>query len=573
MIFIRSISPSFLKAFLTLIFLVSICFFQPSFIVAGTSQSKLKTYTFDNNQKFRVGFDGTTIRAQLRPRPGDGEYRFASWTLRDWKNNFNSIKTYNKNRPLKAYHYVEIPFSALNDVVQSMVLQTLFENDNSEEEGWAHRVIFSGETISFIAGVFAKNEISAQKLVSYNKLSHEGRLLKKGDVVMIPWNWVKPELSLKPVSVRKPLYIKKDRYGKPYAYYRIQKGESLYSAVVIRFTGRTLAEDVNQMAGELLKLNAIADERHVFVDLELKIPLEWISEDYLVQISKATEPPELKPPVRKRPQKGLAVHVIIDPGHGGHDPGAVFGSAGKGNQMFEDETVYDISLRLEKILKDRNYLVHSTLQDPNQLHPIQTLASLKDNDEIILVNPHYNALSSSIGVNMRVFLVNDIYRQLIRKKVPKENILLMSIHGDALHPSLSGLSVYYPDQRLRMASFNLKSKVYRRRKEYQPKIQYGEWESKHASQLSSAFGRLLVSDFRKAAMQTHSSSAVRGYYYRKGKRTLPAILRYSKIPTSILVEVGNLNNETDREALQKDTFRQQMASALAASIHNHFQGN
>ncbi len=540
---------------------------------AWADGAKLSEFTFSNNQKFRVGFDGRNIIAQFQPRQGDGEFRFASWTLRDWRNNFKNIRKYNKNRPLKKHQFVTIPFRALNDNMQALVLQALFSNDSSEEEGWVHRVKFLGETVSLIAGVFAEKNVSAAKLITHNKLEDQGTTLNIGDVIVIPWPWVRKELNLKPIKVRQPLTVKIDRFGKRYAYYRIKKGESLYSSVIVRFTGRTLAEDVNRMARELLKINQIADEHYVQAGSEVKIPLEWISEEYLIQ--KLPTPSAEEPDIKVEPKtpivKGQPVHIIIDPGHGGRDPGAVFKINNKGEYIFEDETVYDIGLRIKALLKKSRFIVHTTLSDPNQSQPVDKLADKKDEDEKVLVNPPYNIRSANIAVNMRVYLVNHIYQSLIKKKIPKENILLVSIHGDALHKSLRGATVYFPDARLRKAKFDLKRKIYRKRREYRHCFKYQSLENKAAAKLSSNFGKIIITSFKNAGLHTHRSFSVRGYYYRKGKRTLPAILRYSKIPTSVLVEVGNLNNSQDRKLLRKAEYRQKLAETLVKSFQVNFK--
>lgn len=565
--------PAAFRSQFFLILLLVILLFLLEMPVYAARNSWLKEYSFGNKQKFRAGFNGRTIIVQLQPRKGEGAYRFAGWVLRDGKRRFKDIKKYNRNRPLMVGHYVQIPFRALNDDIQSMVLQTVFSNDSSEEDGWAHRVKFARETVSLIAGVFARNDIPPEKLIAYNKLSHQGRHLKIGDTIMIPWKWVKEGLHLRPISVRPPLTMANQDFDKGFVHYRLKKGESLYSAVVARFTGRTLAEDVNRMARELLKLNKIRNERFIPVGKDLKIPIEWISEEYLVQRRKTTklpapgEEPEKKVVVKK----GRPIHIILDPGHGGIDPGAVFGSKKRGYQIFEDETVYDICLRVAELLKKENYVVHQTLVDPNQKWPVTKLATRKDEDEYVAVNPAYKIRHTGIGVNMRVFLVASIYKKLLRKKVPKENILLMSLHGDALHRSLRGVTVYYPDFRLRSASFKLNQKYYRRRAEYQKELRFRNRDNIQSAKASLKFGKTIVGRFKQAGMKTHSSFAVRGYYYRRGKRTLPGILRYSKVPTSVLVEVGNLNNDQDRAALLKADYRQRVAAALVDSVNRYYK--
>lgn len=538
---------------------------------AGSKSAELKEYTFGDNQKFKVGFDRQDIVVYIRPRPGEGLFRFASWTLRDWRNNYQKIKKYNNNRVLQKGSYVRFPFSALNDSLQGLVLQTLFPNDTSEEEEWAHRVVFKGETVSLIAGVFAKKSIPASKLVEYNELERGGRSLAIGDVVNIPWEWVREELNLKPIEVKEPLVVKPDRFGKKHAFYTIKKGESLYSSVVIRFTGRTLAEDVNRMANKLLVLNDISDERYIPVGKEIKIPLEWISEEYLVKVS--IEPSEKELPEEPESLKvriDYPVHIIIDPGHGGRDPGAVYGREGSPGRLFEDETVFDIAMRLSDILKNRNYNVHLTLMDPDQPGPVNKLATVKDSDERVLVNPNYLINHVNISINMRIFLVNHIYQDLIRRKIPSNNILLISLHGDALHKSLQGATVYYPDARLRKESFRKRHSVYRRRKEFCPVIRFPVRQNSRSALLSSSFGKEIIDKFQAAGLKTHRSFSVRGYYYRKGKRTLPGILRYSKVPTSVLLEVGNLNNYLDRRGFKDPAYREKLAKAIADSIHIRF---
>ncbi len=555
--------------------IVLICFFvsvvPTSDSYAKPARIKLKEYTFGKNQKFKVGFDGRKIIVYIRPRPGEGAFRFSAWTMRDWRNNYQKIKKYNNNKVLQKGQFVKFPFKVLNDQMQSLVLQTLFSNDSSEENAWAHRVMFKGETISLIAGVFAIKEVSASQIIQYNKLKRDGKHLGIGDVVNIPWKWVRPELNLKPIEVKKPLVVKRDQFGKKYAYYSIKKGESFYSSVIIRFTGRTLPEDVNDMADQLLKLNRIKDERFIPVGMAVKIPLEWIREEYLVrQKPIPSEELEEEEPEKMAVVKDVPIHVIIDPGHGGKDPGAVWGTIKKKNRIYEDEIVYDIALRLAAILKGRNYHVHKTLHDPNQPNPVKKMALVKDSDEQILVNPRYNIQNVKIGINMRILLINHIYSTLRRKKVPANNIVLLSLHGDALHRSLQGVTVYYPDARLRRASFVKKQRVYKSRREYSPQLKYPTKENSRSAILSSKFGNTIIKTFASKGLKTHSSFAVRGYYYRKGIRTLPGVLRYSKVPTSVLVEVGNINNKKDRKGFRSSAFRQKLALALADSINARF---
>jgi len=61
----------------------------------------------------------------------------------------------------------------------------------------------------------------------------------------------------------------------------MKHGETLYSSVVIRFTGRLLNDEVNHVANKLLKLNNISDAKLIQTRQKIQIPLEWLSEEYL----------------------------------------------------------------------------------------------------------------------------------------------------------------------------------------------------------------------------------------------------------------------------------------------------
>ena len=575
-------------------------------------QSFQLQYQSSETSKMLVGWNGKRLVVKLKPLVGEGGYSLARRVL---LSNFRSLKTirkYSKTRRLYRNRFITFPLKVINGSIRSSALKAVFFKDKAGIGYWKHRVTFAWETTSMIAGLFTKEGIKAGHLVRYNKMRNKGNILKKGDVIKIPWKWISPELSLRQVSLKPPLKLKQDKSGKLFAHYQMKHGETLYSSVVIRFTGRLLNDEVNQVANKLLKLNNISDAKLIQSRQKIRIPLEWLSEEYLVsqtndvssgkgstkktklkktKLKKAIKIKSSKAVASKKKlkrgkstQKAVAqktkskrkknvhkIHVILDSGHGGRDPGASAGSRKNKDIIYEDEVVYDISKRMSKLFKKQGIIVHPTLADPNQKQPIRYLSRSNDRDEHLLVTPHYLTRNARIGVNMRVYLVNHIFKNLRKKKVPSENILFISLHGDALHSSLSGAMVYFPDSRLRRGRFNLSSKIYRKRKEYSTKLTFKPRDNKYSEKLSKSFGKVIIDEFRELKLRTHRvSSAVRGYLYRKGKKTLPAVLRYSMVPTSVLVEIANLNNRLDRRDLLKSKTRQQIAKAITNSVTTHF---
>ena len=570
-------------------------------------QSFQLQYQSSETSKMLVGWNGKRLVVKLKPLVGEGGYSLARRVL---LSNFRSLKTirkYSKTRRLYRNRFITFPLKVINGSIRSSALKAVFFKDKAGIGYWKHRVTFAWETTSMIAGLFTKEGIKAGHLVRYNKMRNKGNILKKGDVIKIPWKWVSPELSLRPVSLKPPLKLKQDKSGKFYAHYQMKHGETLYSSVVIRFTGRLLNDEVNQVANKLLKLNNISDAKLIQTRQKIRIPLEWLSEEYLgsqtndvssrktsvkktnkkktkkiksskavaskkkLKRGKSTQKAVAQKTKSKRKNNVHKIHVILDSGHGGRDPGASAGSRKNKDIIYEDEVVYDISKRMSKLFKKQGIIVHPTLSDPNQKQPIRYLSHSHDRDERLLVTPHYLTRNARIGVNMRVYLVNHIFKNLRKKKVPSENILFISLHGDALHSSLSGAMVYFPDSRLRRGRFNMSSKIYRKRKEYSTNLTYKPRDNKYSEKLSKSFGKNIINEFRELGLRTHRvSSAVRGYLYRKGKKTLPAVLRYSMVPTSVLVEIANLNNRLDRRDLLKSKIRQKIAKAITNSVTTHF---
>jgi len=555
-------------------------------------------YQSSGKSNMKVGWNGKRLVVKLKPKVGEGGYSLARRVLEPKYRSLKTIRKYSKSRRLYKNRFITLPFKVVNNVIRSSALKAVFFKDKANKDYWKHRVIYGWETTTLIAGLFTKKGIKARHLVKYNKMRKNGNILKKGDIIKIPWKWISPELALRKVSVKPPLKLKREASGKFFAHYQMKPGETIYSSVVIRFTGRLLNDEVNQLANKILKLNNISDAKLIKNRQKIKIPLEWLSEEFIGnQVSENISRKKIKEKSKKRIKvKSVAtkkkvhkrkkrivskktktktnvhkIHVILDSGHGGGDPGASGGSKKNKDLIYEDEVVYDVSKRMSKLLKKEGVIVHPTLADPNQRKPVRFLSHRHDKDEQLLVTPRYSARNSRVGANMRVYLVNHLYKKLRKQKVPPENILFISLHGDSLHSSLRGVMVYYPDRRLRRGSFRLRNKIYRSIKEYDSKLTFHTKDNRYSEKLSKSFGKIIIDQFRKRKLSTHQGSApVRGYLYRKGKKTLPAILRYNKVPTSVLVEIANLNNRLDRIALLKSKTRQQIAIAISNSVYAHF---
>src|SRR5205814_1117366 len=140
----------------------------------------------------------------------------------------------------------------------------------------------------------------------------------------------------------------------PYAVYRLQKGEALYSSVAIRFTGRVYAKDVGDVLDRIVKFNAIDDVAKIPAGYAIRIPLDLLLPEYLP----ADDPTRIAAEKAKLASAKLAkrararnldgITVILDAGHGGRDVGAAL------DDVYEATYVYDVMCRLKRVLEKRS---------------------------------------------------------------------------------------------------------------------------------------------------------------------------------------------------------------------------
>ena len=228
-----------------------------------------------------VGWNGKRLVVKLKPKAGEGGYSLAKRVLVPEYRSLKTIRKYSKTRNLYKHRYITFPLKVINGDIRSSALKASFFNDKAEHKYWQHHVTYKWETTSMIAGLFTKKGIKAGNLVRFNKMRRNGNVLQIGEIIKIPWKWISPELKLREFAVKPPLKLKQDKSGKLFAQYQMQTGDTLYSSVVIRFTGRLLNDEVNQIANQLLKLNNISEARLIQNRQKIKIPLELLSEDYL----------------------------------------------------------------------------------------------------------------------------------------------------------------------------------------------------------------------------------------------------------------------------------------------------
>lgn len=358
--------------------------------------------------------------------------------------------------------------------------------------------------------------------------------------------------------------------AEPYAVYRLRKGEALYSAVAIRFTGRVYAKDVGDVVERIVAINRIEDVARIRAGFAVKIPMDLLLPEYRppgdpMRVEReAAKAESSKLAVRVEARNLAGVRVILDAGHGGRDVGTTH------EGVWESSYVYDVMCRLKRILENRSAAaVSATTMSKSCGYLVADSNVLTERtDHIVLTTPMYSLDDPVVGVNLRWYLANSIFHRALRAGVPKEKVLFISIHADSIHPSLRGAMAYIPGERYVRGSFTKNGDAYLARAEVResPVVNHSKYESLVAEGLSRELAESVIDAFMSAGLKAHPYNPIRDYVVRDGREWVPAVIRYNMVPTRLLLEVCNLGNQKDLALMRTKKYRQRLAQAIYDGI-------
>ncbi len=558
-----------------------------------------------------------TIDITVKPHEGDAWTRLARRVSGDAAN-WEEIAALNEaDETLKTHKDVRVPYGLLKPELQLDIVKTLFPNDQRTAEGWKHLVVgargIEGESLWNIAEWFTGDGANYSLIRKANP--SQGLSTRKGDVILIPKRLLTaafgggleeenapktaaevrkpaddaaqrtaadedvPEAAVVLLPGQSPLTpsLVYDRTAaEPHAVYRLQKGEALYSSVAIRFTGRVYAKDVGDVLDRIVKFNEIEDVSKIPVDYPVKIPMDLLLPEFLPRdaperIAQETTRRESAQAAKRTRATGLAgVHVILDAGHGGTDPGMAY------EDLWESAYVYDVACRLKKILeKDSVAKVSMTTKSKDNGFKVSDRNVLNGaNDHYVQTTPKYLLDDAIVGVNLRWYLANSIFRRAMKTGVPREKVIFISVHADSLHPSLRGAMAYIPGASFIKGSYQKTDDIYLARAEVreQPTVTHTRREALMAEGLSREFAESVMESFDRNGLKVHPFEPVRDNVIRGGHEWVPAVIRHNQIPTRLLLEVCNLGNRKDRELIQTKKYRQQLAEAVFQGIVDFYAG-
>jgi len=233
-------------------------------------------------------------------------------------------------------------------------------------------------------------------------------------------------------------------------------------------------------------------------------------------------------PAKKPPPPSPPRIVVLDPGHGGVDPGAI----GSTTRIFEK----DVALRMGLALRDQ-------LQATGRYKVIMT----RDDDRIVRLPDRLEVARESQGE------------------------LFMSLHADSLvrAPDVSGASVYTLSER---ASSQEAARLARKenRADILAGVDLSEQEDivteilidlaqRDANNKSIKVAELLVEEMRGATQMAKRQRARAGF----------VVLKSPDMP-SVLIELGYLSHPADERALADPAHIAKLAASVVRAIDRHF---
>lgn len=539
---------------------------------------------------------------EATPLPGEGLLAFTR-RFTGGTESYREIARLNGNprRMLVGTRY-RIPYTALAQDWMLGAIRALFPDDRASAEGWLHQS--RGEAVDRIALWLTGSARGAAAIRAANGLS--GDSTRPGQQIRVPNDLLLPvfryaappsaasaapsatppagssdaALGTAIVAPVAPPLANQDAsrlldYGEDaagrYAQYRLRPGEALYSAVVVRFTGRTHAEDVNALAVEIAKRSGIPDVTDIPVGFPVRIPLDLLLPDFLP----SGDPRRLEWEAERRVAGQFknearasalqGVTVILDAGHGGADVGA--SSAG----VWESLYVYDVMLRIKgRLERDTLARVHATTRDGSSFSIVDRDVLPYSRGHQVLTTPSYLIADSTIGVHLRWYLANSLFQQVA--SASDEKVVFLSIHADSLHPSIRGATVYVPSAALTAGSYGKSGSVFTSRKEFreQPRVSFSARQRQRSEGLSRDLAEHLIRSFRREDLAVHPYQPVRDRIYRGRRAWVPAVLRYNAIPAKVLLEVCNLANSADRKLLTRRDYREKVARTVVEGLLAYF---
>jgi N-acetylmuramoyl-L-alanine amidase len=221
--------------------------------------------------------------------------------------------------------------------------------------------------------------------------------------------------------------------------------------------------------------------------------------------------------------------IVLDPGHGGHDPGAV----GPKN-LYEKDVVLDIALKLKKVLMEDPFNEVVLTRERDVFIPLEertAMANRKNAD--LFVSIHANASSRREAKGIETYLLNWTDDEEAIRVAARENAISLK-KMRAMNRQVDIVDV-------------IKSDLIRENKRDE------------SIKLANYIQRSLVSNLESDMKQVLNLGVKQALFY---------VLFGAKMP-SVLVEVSFISNPEEERLLSNEMYRTEIAKGIAKGLNTY----
>lgn len=276
------------------------------------------------------------------------------------------------------------------------------------------------------------------------------------------------------------------------------------------------------------KVMTLDDPTRLIVDFAPKGRFDQKPEPVIEPLPETRTSPKVEPRVETA---DVRRKIVIDAGHGGHDPGAV----GKGG-LYEKDVVLDIALQVKSVLAKQypNYDVVLT-RDRDVFIPLDERAAIANRvGADLFVSVHANASTNRKARGMETYLLNWTNDDESLRVAARENAI-----------SIKKMRQVQNDVSTMLASLERESKR--------------DESVKFAGYVQNA----MISGVSRANPDIQNLGVKQALFY---------VLVGAKMP-SALVEVAFISNAQEEKLLAREAYRHRVAAGIAAGIHAYFSSS
>lgn len=219
--------------------------------------------------------------------------------------------------------------------------------------------------------------------------------------------------------------------------------------------------------------------------------------------------------------------VVLDPGHGGKDPGAI----GAYRKTYEKNITLAMGKELQKILRNKGYVVYLT-RDTDIFIPLRQRIKIAQRYKAdLFMSLHADSAANRNATGLSVYTLSDTASDKEAAALAERENKADIIGGI----DLGGNTKEVNDILISLSQTDTRNK-------------------------SSKYATYLVGEMAKCVKLVKNTHRFAGF----------AVLKAPDIP-SVLLEMGYLSNRTEEANLQQPSYRNKLAQAAAKAIDRYFQ--